>query len=213
MSERKIFFKILRLDKYIYNELIVYDGALQRGMAIFLAVTTLTTLSAFRLFNGLIAFLESNLVLFSGEMSNEEFAMIKALIDELSRIFIQQDSTTTLLFSSIVSTTVTSLIGLVICFLILKFLFRKEPRPTDLIIISFFSSAPGLLVFPVLFISDSFFQAILVLMTSLYALVAFGSGLKQVYLLRNIEVILLIISLTFGGSILGVFWLWMQQLY
>ncbi len=205
MSERQIFSKILRLDKYIYNELIVLDGALQRGIAIFLAVTTLTTLSAFRLFNSLIEFLESNLVLFSGEMSDEEFAMFKALIDELSIIFIQQDSTTTLLFSSIASTTVTSLIGLVICFLILKFLFRKEPRPIDLIIISFFSCAPGLLVFPVLFISDTFIQAILVLVTSLYALVAFGSGLKQVYLLRNIEVILVIIALTFGGSILGGF--------
>ena len=205
MSERQIFSKILRLDKYIYNELIVLDGALQRGIAIFLAVTTLTTLSAFRLFNSLIEFLESNLVLFSGEMSDEEFAMFKALIDELSIIFIQQDSTTTLLFSSIASTTVTSLIGLVICFLILNFLFRKEPRPIDLIIISFFSSAPGLLVFPVLFISDTFIQAILVLVTSLYALVAFGSGLKQVYLLRNIEVILVIIALTFGGSILGGF--------
>jgi len=205
MSERQIFSKILRLDKYIYNELIVLDGALQRGIAIFLAVTTLTTLSAFRLFNGLIEFLESNLVLFSGEMSDEEFAMFKALIDELSIIFIQQDSTTTLLFSSIVSTTVTSIVGLIVCFLILKFLFRKEPRPIDLIIISFFSSAPGLLVFPVLFISDSFFQAILVLVTYMYALVAFGSGLKQVYLLRNIEVILVIISLTFGGSILGGF--------
>ena len=205
MSERQIFSKILRLDKYIYNELIVLDGALQRGIAIFLAVTTLTTLSAFRLFNSLIEFLESNLVLFSGEMSDEEFAMFKALIDELSIIFIQQDSTTTLLFSSIASTTITSLIGLVICFLILKFLFRKEPRPIDLIIISFFSSAPGLLVFPVLFISDTFIQAILVLVTSLYALVAFGSGLKQVYLLRNIEVILVIIALTFGGSILGGF--------
>jgi hypothetical protein len=205
MSERQIFSKILRLDKYIYNELIVLDGALQRGIAIFLAVTTLTTLSAFRLFNSLIEFLESNLVLFSGEMSDEEFAMFKALIDELSIIFIQQDSTTTLLFSSIASTTVTSLIGLVICFLILKFLFRKEPRPIDLIIISFSSSAPGLLVFPVLFISDTFIQAILVLVTSLYALVAFGSGLKQVYLLRNIEVILVIIALTFGGSILGGF--------
>ena len=205
MSERQIFSKILRLDKYIYNELIVLDGALQRGIAIFLAVTTLTTLSAFRLFNSLIEFLESNLVLFSGEMSDEEFAMFKALIDELSIIFIQQDSTTTLLFSSIASTTVTSLIGLVICFLILKFLFRKEPRPIDLIIISFFSSAPGLIVFPVLFISDTFIQAILVLVTSLYALVAFGSGLKQVYLLRNIEVILVIIALTFGGSILGGF--------
>jgi len=205
MSERQIFSKILRLDKYIYNELIVLDGALQRGIAIFLAVTTLTTLSAFRLFNSLIEFLESNLVLFSGEMSDEEFAMFKALIDELSIIFIQQDSTTTLLFSSIATTTVTSLIGLVICFLILKFLFRKEPRPIDLIIISFFSSAPGLLVFPVLFISDTFIQAILVLVTSLFALVAFGSGLKQVYLLRNIEVILVIIALTFGGSILGGF--------
>ena len=205
MSERQIFSKILRLDKYIYNELIVLDGALQRGIAIFLAVTTLTTLSAFRLFNGLIEFLDSNLVLFSGEMSDEEFAMFKSLIDELSIIFIQQDSTTTLLFSSIASTTVTSLIGLVICFLILKFLFRKEPRPIDLIIISFFSSAPGLLVFPVLFISDTFIQAILVLVTSLYALVAFGSGLKQVYLLRNIEVILVIVALTFGGSILGSF--------
>tara|TARA_B100001093_G_scaffold493517_1_gene535772 strand:- start:144 stop:761 length:618 start_codon:yes stop_codon:yes gene_type:complete len=205
MSERQIFSKILRLDKYIYNELIVLDGALQRGIGIFLAVTTLTTLSAFRLFNSLIEFLESNLVLFSGEMSDEEFAMFKALIDELSIIFIQQDSTTTLLFSSIASTTVTSLVGLVICFLILKFLFRKEPRPIDLIIISFSSSAPGLLVFPVLFISDTFIQAILVLVTSLYALVAFGSGLKQVYLLRNIEVILVIIALTFGGSILGAF--------
>ena len=205
MSERQIFSKILRLDKYIYNELIVLDGALQRGIAIFLAVTTLTTLSAFRLFNSLIEFLESNLVLFSGEMSDEEFAMFKALIDELSIIFIQQDSTTTLLFSSIATTTVTSLIGLVICFLILKFLFRKEPRPIDLIIISFFSSAPGLLVFPVLFISDTFIQAVLVLVTSLYALVAFGSGLKQVYLLRNIEVILVIIALTFGGSLLGGF--------
>ena len=203
MNERQIFSKILRLDKYIYNELLVLDGVLQKGIAIYLAVATLTTLSAFRLFNGLIEFLESNLVLFSSEMSDEEFEMFKVLIDELSRIFIQQDSTTTLLFSSIVSTTVTTLVGLVICFLILKYLFRKEPRPTDLLLISFFSSVPGLLVFPVLFISDPLFQILLVLITSIYALVAFGSGLKQVYLLRNIEVVLVILALTFGGSILG----------
>ena len=204
MNERQIFSKILRLDKYIYNELLVLDGVLQKAIAIYLAVATLTTLSAFRLFNGLIEFLESNLVLFSSEMSDEEFEMFKVLIDELSRIFIQQDSTTTLLFSSVVSTTVTTLVGLIICFLILKYLFRKEPRPIDLLVISFFSSVPGLLVFPVLFISDSLFQIFLVLITSIYALVAFGSGLKQVYLLRNIEVVLVILALTFGGSILGL---------
>jgi len=204
MNERQIFSKILRLDKYIYNELLVLDGVLQKGIAIYLAVATLTTLSAFRLFNGLIEYLESNLVLFSSEMSDEEFEMFKVLIDELSRIFIQQDSTTTLLISSVVSTTVTTLVGLIICFLILKYLFRKEPRPIDLLVISFFSSVPGLLVFPVLFISDSLFQIFLVLITSIYALVAFGSGLKQVYLLRNIEVVLVILALTFGGSILGL---------
>jgi len=203
MNERQIFSKILRLDKYIYNELLVLNGVLQKGIAIYLAVATLTTLSAFRLFNGLIEFLESNLVLFSSEMSEEEFEMFKVLIDELSRIFIQQDSTTTLLTSSIVSTTVTTLVGLVICFLILKFLFRKEPRPIDLLVISFFSSVPGLLVFPVLFISDPLFQILIVLITSIYSLIAFGSGLKQVYLLRNIEVILVVLALTFGGSILG----------
>ena len=203
MNERQIFSKILRLDKYIYNELLVLNGALQKGIAIYLGVATLTTLSAFRLFNGLIEFLESNLVLFRSEMSDEEFEMFRVLIDELSRILIQQDSTTTLLVSSIVSTTVTTLVGLVICFLILKFLFRKEPRPVDLIVISFFSSVPGLLVFPVLFISNPLFQILLVLITSIYSLVAFGSGLKQIYLLRNIEVILVILALTFGGSILG----------
>jgi len=203
MNERQIFSKILRLDKYIYNELLVLDGVLQKGIAIYLAVATLTTLSTFRLFNGLIEFLESNLVLFSSEMSDEEFTMFKGLIDELSRIFIQQDSTTTLLFSSIVTTTVTTLIGLLICFLILKYLFRKEPRPMDLLLVSFFSSVPGLLVFPVLFISDPLFQILLVMITSIYALVAFGSGLKQVYLLRNIEVVLVVLALTFGGSILG----------
>ncbi|MAE33152.1 MAG: hypothetical protein CL493_02390 [Actinobacteria bacterium] len=203
MNERQIFSKILRLDKYIYNELLVLNGVLQKGVAIYLAVATLTTLSTFRLFNGLIEFLESNLVLFSSEMSDEEFTMFKGLIDELSKIFIQQDSTTTFLFSSIVSTTVTTLIGLVICFLILKYLFRKEPRLIDLLVVSFFSSVPGLLVFPVLFISDPLFQILLVMITSIYALVAFGSGLKQVYLLRNIEVVLVVLALTFGGSILG----------
>ena len=203
MNERQIFSKILRLDKYIYNELLVLNGVMQKGIAIYLAVATLTTLSAFRLFNGLIEFLESNLVLFSSEMSEEEFEMFKVLIDELSRILIQQDSTTTLLTSSIVSTTVTTLVSLIICFLILKFLFRKEPRPIDLLVISFFSSVPGLLVFPVLFISDPLFQILIVLITSIYSLIAFGSGLKQVYLLRNIEVILVVLALTFGGSILG----------
>tara|TARA_B100001115_G_scaffold29282_1_gene21516 strand:+ start:354 stop:971 length:618 start_codon:yes stop_codon:yes gene_type:complete len=203
MSERQIFSKILRLDKYIYNELLNLNGSLQKGIAIYIAVATLTTLSTFRFFNGMIEFLESNLIIFKGEMSDEEFQMFRSLIDELSIIFAQQDSTTSVLISSIVSTSMTTIVGLLICFLLLKFLFRKDVKPVDLLIISFFSSVPGLLVFPVLFIQDPLVQALIVLLTSIYALIAFGSGIKQVYLLRNIEVILVVIALTFGGSIIG----------
>ena len=203
MSERQIFSKILRLDKNIYNELLNLNGSLQKGIAIYIAVATLTTLSTFRFFNGMIEFLESNLIIFKGEMSDEEFQMFRSLIDELSIIFAQQDSTTSVLISSIVSTSMTTIVGLVICFLLLKFLFRKDVKPVDLLIISFFSSVPGLLVFPVLFIQDPLVQALIVLLTSIYALIAFGSGIKQVYLLRNIEVILVVIALTFGGSIIG----------
>ena len=203
MSERQIFSKILRLDKYIYNELLNLNGSLQKGIAIYIAVATLTTLSTFRFFNGMIEFLESNLINFKGEMSDEEFQMFRSLVDELSIIFAQQDSTTSVLISSIVSTSITTIVGLIICFLILKFLFRKDVKPVDLLIISFFSSVPGLLVFPVLFIQDPLVQALIVLITSIYALIAFGSGIKQVYILRNIEVILVVIALTFGGSIIG----------
>ena len=203
MSERQIFSKILRLDKYIYNELLNLNGSLQKGIAIYIAVATLTTLSTFRFFNGMIEFLESNLIIFKGEMSDEEFQMFRSLIDELSTIFAQQDSTTSVLISSIVSTSMTTIVGLVICFLLLKFLFRKDVKPVDLLIISFFSSVPALFVFPVLFIQDPLVQALIVLITSIYALIAFGSGIKQVYLLRNIEVILVVIALTFGGSIIG----------
>ena len=203
MSERQIFLKILRLDKYIYNELLNLNGVLQKGIAIYLGVATLTTLSTFRFFNGMIEFLESNLIIFKGEMSDEEFQMFRSLIDELSIIFAQQDSTTSVLISSIVSTSMTTIVGLVICFLLLKFLFRKDVKPVDLLIISFFSSVPALFVFPVLFIQDPLVQALIVLITSIYALIAFGSGIKQVYILRNIEVILVVIALTFGGSIIG----------
>ena len=203
MNERQIFSKILRLDKYIYNELLNLNGSLQKGIAIYIAVTTLMTLSTVRFFNRMIEFLESNLIIFKGEMSDEEFQMFRSLIDELSTIFAQQDSTTSVLISSIVSTSMTTIVGLVICFLLLKFLFRKDVKPVDLLIISFFSSVPALFVFPVLFIQDPLVQALIVLITSIYALIAFGSGIKQVYLLRNIEVILVVIALTFGGSIIG----------
>ena len=163
-------------------------------------------MSGFRFITGLLDYLQENLILFQQdfqeEFSAEEFNMFKSLIEEL-QTFINSSDSTSSLFSSAFSSLIATVIGLVIIYLILRFLFRKDPIPKDLLIINFFASTPCLLVVPALFVSSIFIQGLLILFVSIYSIVSFGSGLKQVYLLRNIEVILLIVSLTFGTSILG----------
>ena len=203
MSERKILSKILRLDKNIYSELINLDNALQKGILIYITVTSLNTLSQTRFFGSLLDFIETNLVLIKNEFSDDEFEIIQALVDDYADIFRQQEVTLTLLFSSVFTATIISLIGLSICYLILKFLLSKDPNPSDLIIISCFSSAPGLLVFFALISSNIVAQFFLIMIPGIYALITFASGLKQVYLLRNIEVVLLLVTLIFSGAILG----------
>ena len=203
MSERKILSKILRLDKNIYSDLINLDNALQKGILIYITVTSLNTLSQTRFFSGLLDFIEANLVLIKNEFSDEEFQVVQALVDDYSALFRQQEVTLTLLFSSVFTATLISLIGLSICYLILKFLLSKDPKPVDLIIISCFSSAPGLLLFFALISSNIVVQFILIMIPGVYALITFASGLKQVYMLRNIEVVLLLVALIFSGAILG----------
>ena len=203
MSERKILSKILRLDKNIYSELINLDNALQKGILIYITVTSLNTLSQTRFFGSLLDFVETNLVLIKNEFSDDEFEIIQALVDDYADIFRQQEVTLTLLFSSVFTATIISLIGLSICYLILKFLLSKDPKPSDLIIISCFSSAPGLLVFFALISSNIVAQFFLIMIPGIYALITFTSGLKQVYLLRTIEVVLLLVTLLFSGAILG----------
>ncbi len=206
MNDKKIILRILRLDKEVYNELLVQDGSFQKSIAIFISTTILITMSGFRFITGLLDYLQENLILFQQdfqeEFSAEEFNMFKSLIEEL-QTFINSSDSTSSLFSSAFSSLIATVIGLVIIYLILRFLFRKDPIPKDLLIINFFSSTPCLLVVPALFVSSIFIQGLLILFVSIYSIVSFGSGLKQVYLLRNIEVILLIVSLTFGTSILG----------
>ena len=203
MSERKILSKILRLDKNIYNELINLDNALQKGILIYITVTSLNTLSQTRFFTSLLDFIETNLLLIKNEFSDDEFQIVQSLVDDYADLYRQQEATLTLLFSSVFSATLISLIGLSICYLILKFLLSKDPKPVDLILISCFSSAPGLLVFFALVSSNIVVQFLLIMIPGIYALIAFASGLKQVYLLRNIEVVLLLVTLIFSGAILG----------
>ena len=201
MTENTIIAKILRLDKQVYNEIITYPSLLQKGIAIWTTATILITLSAVRFFTGIIDYLEVNLYFFGEEASSEELLMLQTLIDELQVEF--QQSTFTSLFSSLIGSVSASVVGVLIVFVVLKYLLRKETRPKDLAVIYLYSSIPGLLTIPAIFVSSLFLQGLLLFITAIYSFVTLGSGLKQVYFLRNIEVILLLVSITFGSTILS----------
>ena len=201
MTENTIIAKILRLDKQVYNEIITYPSSLQKGIAIWTTATILITLSAVRFFTGIIDYLEVNLYFFGEEASSEELLMLQTLIDELQVEF--QQSTFTSLFSSLVGSVSASVVGVLIVFVVLKYLLRKEPQPKDLAVIYLYSSIPGLLTIPAIFVTSLFVQGLLLFITAIYSFATLGSGLKQVYFLRNIEVILLLVSITFGSTILS----------
>ena len=202
MKDSKIISRILRLDKNIYNELLVQKDSLQKSIFIYLTTSVLLTLGVFRFINGVLDFIKENLMAFQQELSTQEFSMIRSLIDELEVAFNTENAFSNII-SSITSSVISSGIGLVIIYFVLKYLLRQESQPKNLLIIYCYSNIPGLLIAPTFVISSIFVQGVLVTFVAVFSIVTFGSGLKQVYSLRNIEVILLLVSWMFGSTILG----------
>lgn len=202
MKDSKIISRILRLDKNIYNELLVQKDSLQKSIFIYLTTSVLLTLGVFRFINGVLDFIKENLMAFQQELSTQEFSMIRSLIDELDVAFNSENAFSNIT-SSITSSVISSGIGLVIIYFVLKYLLRQESQPKNLLIIYCYSNIPGLLIAPTFVISSIFVQGVLVTFVAVFSIVTFGSGLKQVYSLRNIEVILLLVSWMFGSTILG----------
>ena len=202
MKDSKIISRILRLDKNIYNELLVLKDSLQKSIFIYLTSSILLTLGVFRFINGVVDFINENLMSFQQELSTQEFSMIRSLIDELEVAFNSENAFSNIT-SSITSSVLSSGLGLIIIFFVLKYLLRQDPEPKNLLIIYFYSNVPALLMTPTFVISSIFVQGILVTFVAVFSILTFGSGLKQVYSLRNIEVILLLVSWMFGSTILG----------
>jgi Na+/melibiose symporter-like transporter len=202
MKDSKIISRILRLDKNIYNELLVQKDSLQKSIFIYLTTSVLLTLGVFRFINRVLDFIKENLMAFQQELSTQEFSMVRSLIDELELAF-NSDNAFSNITSSITSSIISSGIGLVIIYFVLKYLLRQDSDPKNLLIIYCYSNVPGLLIAPTFLISSIFVQGFLVTFVAVFSIVTFGSGLKQVYSLRNIEVILLLVSWMFGSTILG----------
>jgi hypothetical protein len=87
MKDSKIISRILRLDKNIYNELLVQKDSLQKSIFIYLTTSVLLTLGVFRFINRVLDFIKENLMAFQQELSTQEFSMVRSLIDELELAF------------------------------------------------------------------------------------------------------------------------------
>lgn len=200
MRNNNIFYRILKLDKNVYNELLMDSSSAQRAGAIWVVSYLITILAAFTLIRNFAEFLKSNLSLIASGLPEESLIEIRNAISELDSAFASEASAsalTTALGTGLAS----ALFGISFIYLITKYLFRKEPSFFQILIIFGFSSLPNLLNAPILFINSIGFQSLILFFTSIYSIVCLGSGLKQVYYLRNIETILLVIGSSIASSI------------
>jgi len=200
MRNNKIFYRILKLDKNVYNELIVESTSLQRAVVIWIASYLISVLAIFTLFRDFTNFLKNNLSLIATGLPEQSVIELRNVISALEATF-SSETTFTDLITTLGTGIVSSLIGISFIFVVSKYLFRKEPNLTHIIIIFGFASVTGLLNIPILFINSFGFKIAILFLASIYSLVCLGSGLKQVYFLRNIEIIVLVL----GSSIVSSF--------
>src|SRR6056300_936013 len=153
MKNNTIFYRVLQLDKNVYGELVMEQSSLQKGLAIWLSGSIISTLAV-------TTFLKSQL-----------FGFINVVV------------------------------SIIIIFAVLKYFFRRDPNIIFIGVIYGFSSIPVLLNAPILFFNSLTLQGMVLVATSIFSLVCLGSGLKQVYMLRNIEVVLLILFSGFSSLV------------
>ena len=200
MRNNNIFYRILKLDKSVYSELVMDSSSGQRAGAIWIVSYLITILSAFTLIRNFSEFLKSNLSLIASGLPEESLLEIRNVIAELEATFAPEASTTAL--TTALGTGLASvLFGISFIYLITKYLLRKDPSFFQILVIYGFSSVPALLNAPILFIDSIGFQSLILLFTGIYSIVCLGSGLKQVYYLRNIETILLVVGSSVASSL------------
>tara|TARA_B100001996_G_scaffold376337_1_gene357469 strand:- start:594 stop:1211 length:618 start_codon:yes stop_codon:yes gene_type:complete len=201
MRNNNIFYRILKLDKNIYNELITDGSSAQRAVAIWSVSYLTSVLVIFTLFRDFANFLKNNLSFIASGLPEDSLLELRNVISALEITF-SSETTFTGLLTTLGTGLVSSLIGISFIFVITKYLFRKDPNFTHLVVIFGFSSVVGLLNIPILFINSFGFKLTIVFFTSIYSLVCLGSGLKQVYYLRNFETLILVLGSSIASSFL-----------
>lgn len=200
MRNNTIFYRVLKLDKYIYGELVTEKSSLQKGIAIWLSGSIISTLAVTTFLKNLVIYVKEIISVSSTELPQEAVLEFQTLIIEIEESFESINNVSTLISSQLFGF-INVFISVAIIYAALKYFFKKEPNLIFIGIIYGFSSVPILLNIPILFFNSIALQGIVLVVTSIFSLVCLGSGLKQVYMLRNIEAILLILFSGFSSLV------------
>ncbi len=199
-NNRQVILKIFRFDKNIYNELASEVGNFQIAIAIYISGFLFSGLAALNFLRNSLVYLEANLGLIVGTLPAQTVNELNNLIREFENVFNSQQFFG-LLTSYLISSFVSGFVGVGLVYFLLTRFFRKETNFRQVGIIYGFSNIPVFLNGVVFFTSSIPLQIFLIIGTAIFALVCLGSGLKQVYLLRNIEAFLLVVVSGFGSSL------------
>jgi len=200
MRNNTIFYRVLKLDKYIYGELVTEKSSLQKGIAIWLSGSIISTLAVTTFLKNLVIYVKEIISVSGAELPQEAVLEFQTLIIEIEESFESINNVSTLISSQLFGF-INVFISVAIIYAALKYFFKKEPNLIFIGTIYGFSSVPILLNIPILFFNSIALQGIVLLVTSIFSLVCLGSGLKQVYMLRNIEAILLILFSGFSSLV------------
>jgi len=200
MRNNTIFYRVLKLDKYIYGELVTEKSSLQKGIAIWLSGSIISTLAVTTFLKNLVIYVKEIISVSGAELPQEAVLEFQTLIIEIEESFESINNVSTLISSQLFGF-INVFISVAIIYAALKYFFKKEPNLIFIGIIYGFSSVPILLNIPILFFNSIALQGIVLLVTSIFSLVCLGSGLKQVYMLRTIEAFLLILFSGFSSLV------------
>ena len=178
-------------DKYIYGELVTQKSSLQKAIAIWLSGSIISTLAVTTFLKNLVIYVKQIISESSADLPQDTIIEFQTLIIEVEESFDSIDNFSTLITSQIFGF-VNIFISVLIIYAVLKYFFKRDPNLIFIGVVYGFSSIPILLNAPILFFDSIALQGVILLATSIFSLVCLGSGLKQVYMLRNIEAILLL---------------------
>ena len=198
MRNNTIFYRVLQLDKFIYGELVTQKPSLQKAIAIWLSGSIISTLAVTTFLKNIVIYVKQIISETSSDLPQDTVIEFQTIIIEVEESFDSINGLSTL-FTSQLFGFINIFISVLIIYAVLKYFFKRDPNLTFIGIIYGFSSIPILLNAPILFFDSVALQGVILLGTSIFSLVCLGSGLKQVYMLRNIEAILLILFSGFSS--------------